>query len=60
MKIRIKHFFKIQINQTNSHISFFENSSKIFSNLNLDLTIIKDISKVIGLNIDEVKYNKFF
>ena len=50
-------FFKIQINQTNSHISFFENSSlKFFQEFKFGSNlIIKDISKVIGLNIDEVK-----
>lgn len=50
-------FFKIEINQTNSHILFFENASlKFFQEFKFgsDL-IIKDISKVIGLNIDEVK-----
>lgn len=53
----LKAFFKIEINDENSEILFFEDSSlkfvqefKFGSNL-----IIKDISKVTGLQIDEVK-----
>ena len=50
-------FFKIEINQTNSRILFFENSSlKFFQEFKFGTNlIIKDISKVTGLNIDEVK-----
>ena len=50
-------FFKIEINNNNSQIVFFENSSlKFIENFNFGSNlIISDISKVIGLNIDDAK-----
>ncbi len=50
-------FFKIEINNNNSQIVFFENSSlKFIENFNFGSNlIISDISKVIGLNIDDTK-----
>ena len=50
-------FFKIEINNNNSQIVYFENSSlKFIQNFNFGSNlIISDISKVIGLNIDDAK-----
>lgn len=50
-------FFKVEIREKKSRIIFFENSSLIFSqefDFGSDL-IIRDISKVIGLKIENVK-----
>lgn len=53
----LESFFKIEINKNISQIIFFENSSfkyKQIFNFGSDL-IINDISKIIGLNYDNVK-----
>ena len=50
-------FFKIEINNNNSQILYFENSSlKFIQNFNFGSNlIINDISKVLGLKDDEIK-----
>ena len=50
-------FFKIEIYNNNSQIVYFENSSlKFIENFNFGSNlIINDISKVLGLNIDDTK-----
>ena len=50
-------FFKIEINDQNSKIFFFENSSlKFFQNFSFGSNIIlKDISKVTGLKYENIK-----
>ena len=50
-------FFKIEINNTNSQILYFENSSlKFIQNFDFGSNLImSDISKVIGLKVDNIK-----
>ncbi len=53
----LESFFKIQIDENNSQVIFFENSSiKYVQNFSFGSNIIiKDISKVVGMKIDTVK-----
>ena len=53
----LESFFKIQIDENNSQIIFFENSSvKYVQDFSFGSNIIiKDISKVVGMKIDTIK-----